>query len=500
MPDVIIIGPDGKPQVVTKPAIGGLQTPAQTFINQGQPDNSFKELLKGVSKGDSVFDIVNNTNKLAQLGLNEVFKTGSEMKDRAMNDRQLSPFQAAVDNTMGSLLTSPQDIKEGVTQTVQQVSEALGEPFTPRYILDEKQAQKQRDEQRAQEESLKPFLEEERQRGEYLQQVMGSINAQGGGTGNAFDMGKVFLPGGPPSLPPPPPGPNYEEVYSEVIKNMPEAPNPVDFQGQRTVALIAGLASGLLKMQDGNLGQVLLGMGLGALTGVANADAAKEDAIKEFKDRMMDYHNRVAQVKRLQAESDNEYAQRVWQFNNSQIMARYQAGKERLDAMNSKVYQSGNGFFISEVVPNADGTARRVMRFYDPSGTTNNIANVQKVLEKQVGKDAANTITLNMAQGLGPRATAEWIISKAKADGKWSGLVKKFGADKGMMQAGMELSALPGGTESEKNKMIDRERDVMLVEILMSHPAVMMDAAKDLGIGNQAFAMRHNINPFIVGQ
>lgn len=489
MPEVIVIGPDGRPQRVQQPDGGGFTTPAQAaepFLPK---------------RPNSIMGMLQSVGDIQKKGTDFFFgEAVPKLRDAAQNDRSLTPFEAAQFNLISDTAEAPQRIGGAVQDTIGQVSEALGEPFTPRFELDMKrqaEAQAQADAERA---ALEPFLRREQELQDALGASLGSLNDPSGGTGNTIDAGQVFLPGGGPELPGPPPGPNYEEVYAEVIKNMPEPPQPQDLEGQRTTALIAGLASGFLRMQDGNVGEALLGAGLGALSGVASFDEQQKAAEKEFQQRMWDYHNRVAQIKRLQAESDADFARRNWQHETNQMLRNFETSRARLKAMESRIFQTGNGFFISEIVDNGDGTGTRRLKHFNPADVTNNIAGVTKKLKAEIGEDAANTVALNMSKGHGDRAAAIWLVSKAKAEGKWSSMVDKFGVQKGLMSAGAGINALPGGTDKVKNQMVDNERDAMMIEVLMSHPAILMEAARDLNMEMPAFALRQGINPFLVGR
>ena len=434
--------------------------------------------------------------EVGAMGAQALHDLGTQLTDAQGNPRSRAATDFAF-GLLGNTLKAPAELGQFLKTKGKDVGDVAIEPF----LTNEELERKRQDQQEtlvndiANSPEMQQFRLEEEQRAQKLALSLG--NKQRGSAGSFIDGGSVFLPQEAPELPPPPPGPDFSEVYESLAQTMPEP--PVDKDGAETLAILAGMASGVLGTSDKDLGTQLLAAGVGGLAGQGSHQKQKLDAEKDFKRRLQDYHARVAVVKRAEAESAASYAKRVWQFKVDNLMNDYKVQQERRASMQSRISQAGNGFFITEFEDNGDGTAQRKIKFYNPKAETDRLASMQKRFKTLVGEDEANTIIMSLAQGDSTRGAAKWVLAKAKAEGKYEALIAKLGGDnltKAISQAGARVNTFAGGTESAKNEIIDNERDAILIEMMMSSPRIMQDSASIVGLGDQVFSLRQGVNPF----
>jgi len=304
-----------------------------------------------------------------------------------------------------------------------------------------------------------------------------------------FTLGNVQFPQAP-HLPPPPPAADFSRVYETLAKTMPQDPDTNDFQTQQTIAVLAGMASGLLRMRNGDMGEMLLGAGIGGLAGQATSDVAKANAEAKFKAGLDAYHVRLATVQRADAENDATYARRVWEHNNSNILRRYAQANQKAAMTNQKITQGSDGLqYITEIVDNGDGTGTRTQRIYRPGVDTTTAAGMMKLFQPLVGKDKAETITSQILTAQTPeKAVGLYVVAKAKADGTYPKLLEQLDAAapdflKEYGQTGSVLQGVgAGATEKERGELIQDARDAFLIEVIMANPALLGLAGDIVGL------------------
>lgn len=304
-----------------------------------------------------------------------------------------------------------------------------------------------------------------------------------------FTLGNVQFPS-VPNFSPPPPAADFTEVYETLRKTMPQDPGTQDFQTQSTIAVLAGMMSGVLQARDGDLGSLLLGAGIGGLAGKATIDQAKQDAMERFKAQLDDFHIRWATVQRREAESDAQHAHRVWEHNNANLLRQYNAANARAELMNQKVTNGPDGqLYLTSITDNGDGTGTRQIRVYQPGKDTATAAGMIQMFKPLVGKEKAETIASQILTAKSPeKGLGLYIVAKAKADGKYESLlnnIEQISPDflKEMGQVGNKVNALQlGATESERGELIQNERDAFLIEVLMSNPRLLGLAGDTVGL------------------
>ena len=300
----------------------------------------------------------------------------------------------------------------------------------------------------------------------------GDISGQGMIIGPASSGG-----GGGFQLPPPPGPTDFSGVQDAIDQTKPQW-DEADFEGRRKSAILTGLIGGLLKgamNSDADYGQILGSGGLGVLSGMSEADAAKSAAKEKFTAAMNDYWIRTAGVRQNQAESDAQYAQRVWDVKVKQLQINHEAAQARAAAGQSTIRQAGDKFFVEETVQTPQGPMRQ-LRPLD-MGVVNRLGGMEKQITQMLGdtpdaKKKAESIVAEVAARKDPAYALPMLtIAKLKSSGTYLdaiNFITENEPDAAKLFSSASSKAIASGMdESTANKAVDAQRDAMLMSYFM---------------------------------
>lgn len=283
--------------------------------------------------------------------------------------------------------------------------------------------------------------------------------------------------GGGYSIPAPPPGPDYSGVQAALDQTKPTF-DEAEFESRRKGAILTGLLGGLLSASmdsDANFAQILGRGGLGVLQGMATADESKMRAKEKFAEAMNEYWIRSAGVRKDQAESDADYANRVWQTKVQQLAVNAQAAAARQRSGQSTIRQAGDKFFVEETVMTEQGPMRQ-LRPLD-TGMINRAAGLNRHITQVLGgtpdaKQKADTIVAEVITRKDPAyALPMMTIAKLKTNGTYLDAIKFItDNDPEMIKVLGQMSSqatLAGMAEKETNAMLENRRDALLVSYFM---------------------------------
>lgn len=394
-------------------------------------------------------------------------------------------FDKVMKGFIDSTFAAPARIGIGLAESGKDIAAGATDFFT---LSDEERAAKQAEDQQVQQDAAV-------QAQNVVQQIAAPMFQAAFGQGSTstitvpFDLNNVKF-SEPPPLPPPPPGADYAEVFEALQKAMPEDPRDMqDFQMQSTLAVIAGMASGLLD-SNAPLGQTLLKAGLGAVAARGEADASQAKLVSQYKDQLNNYWIRIANVKKLEAESDADYDTRVWENKNNNMLREYTAEKAKMELLNGRTVQGKDGqIHIITTRDNGDGTGTQQIRTYKPGETTANLAGIIKAFTPLVGKQKAEVIAMETARtGDRSKAMGIFIVASAKANGSYEKLLNTIAArvpdlKEKLLQVGQTTQLVVGGTASDQAKMIANQRDALLIDFILSNPLILLEVGKLAGVG-----------------
>lgn len=406
-----------------------------------------------------------------------------------------------------SITQFPAQVGYGIKHKAEGAAEAVGDFFTPRGELEKKAAREAEIEaaNRVFEQMNDPNYMRTLQEQAILEsQYDRMLGEQQHPADDVFEMGRVQLPRGLGTMPLPPKGADYTQLYDLMQRTLPNPPAPHETESNRGIMILAGLASGFLGSGDRPLGERLLAAGLGGLNAQASLDEKKRQAEQEFKSQMDDYWLRMAGVKKSEIEGDAEYRQRVWRNQMDQLRANASAANARLSAMQSKLVNTKDGLFIQEMVDNGDGTATRRLRRYDATGQSAQLGYLIKDLTRVFGdKDQAESVAMNLAHSRDPnRSMGLYSLAKAKSEGRTEALIKTIDQatdgefTKALGETGLTFNTLPGGSEKTKNEMIDAERDALIIDMISRSDAIRAAVAPMLGLDTHVRLLESGRDPF----
>lgn len=301
------------------------------------------------------------------------------------------------------------------------------------------------------------------------------------------DFGEYALPA--------PPGPaDYSGVQEAVDKTKPEDINS-KVEERRKGAILAGLLGGLLAGaldSDANYGTVLGRAGLGVLQGMSIGDQYEDEARAKFKNAMDEYWIRTAGVRQNQAESQNDYINRVYATKLKQMEINAEAAAARAKAGESKIYQQGGMFFIDTVTDTPQGKQRQLIPF-DPSKTTR-MGGMIKTVEEMLGgtdeakKKAAAIVAESVSRQNPAYALPMITVARMKANGTYLDFVKELGESdpdfkKAFNSIGVELSGVSGVDEKQLNKLAENRRDAVIIDLLLKSDNLRARAYNFAGLG-----------------
>jgi len=424
-----------------------------------------------------------------------------------------SPFGNIMRQIGGATLQSPARVAAGAKDIVQDplgtavhiadtveagskfVIESADEhvPAVADFFLSPNQVSKLREPRLQEQQEDIVRMVEGRQQVDQVAEEMFKLSMGEGGTtatiSEPFTLGSVQFPS-VPNLPPPPPPADFAEVYAALQNTLPEKPSPEDFKAQQTMSILAGMMSGVLRMRDGNFGEMLLGAGVGSLAGRASSDQAQQQAEAQFKEQMNDFWIRTASIKRAEAEDEASYARRVWEHNNENMLRQYANANNIASMSNQKVTQGKDGkMYLTSITPNGDGTGTRQIRVYEPASDTKTIKDMMKVMSPMIGKEKAETVATTVLKAKNPsKALGLYIVGKARHDGKYTDLIKMVGErvpsfKTDFMQIGTDLDALRiGATEGARGAIRENAQEALLIEAILSNPQLLGESGDFVGL------------------
>ena len=379
--------------------------------------------------------------------------------------KKLQEFNKGIDAKTLSLIT---DSKVG------------HELFTPKGQLEDEA----RAERLAQAEAHKISLQET-DRALELAETMGLIPTTSSVTSeqvqNAFTVGLEGRPQLAEIPAPPKPTLDFSEALAGIKANMPQAPDPKDQEQLRSLGVLAGFASGLLGAHDGEgFGRTLLRFGLGGLQGRAGAEQNIKAAEEEFRGQMGKYWRDVATVQQRQSESEDAYANRVWQVEkDNQVLGH----KQRLDAWKVSqptVTQMANGSFgIAETVRDEQDNLSRVQRVWRPNDSANNLARLEKNLKKYITSDSALRVSMSrISSAVQPslQSAGEAVLGSARANGTEQALIGALGLEEELSQIAREIQLRPGMSPKAQQEAIANSQAGLIIQMIVSSPQVLLMA------------------------
>lgn len=422
--------------------------------------------------------------KMLKLGTGMAYDTGIALQEAAKGD-DVSNFGAHARNIAGSILTSPVRLGAGMHEG----TDALGKYLSDNILKSkgELKAEKAKEELAQQQataaqassdvDAFKGMLKES----STWQNIAGALGY--GSPEEAAAQAQPQIIGDAPKnfggyqIPLPPPGPDYSGVQAAIDQTRPDPNWEAEAEGRRRGAIITGLVGGLLSASmdsDANFGQIMASGGMGTLQGMAQGDAAKAEAAQQFKKAMDEYWIRTAGVRRDQAESDAQYANRVWETKVQQLRVNASAAEARARAGEAKLRQAGDKFYVEEVV-----NGKVQLRPLDV-GAVNRLAGLKDTLEG-MGIDAkqAGAITAEVAMRKDPTYALQMVaLSRMKSNGKYLDFVSAMsesspGFKDAYTQAGMQQASLAATDEEAAKKMADRYRDSLILDLMMKSPSIL---------------------------
>lgn len=294
-----------------------------------------------------------------------------------------------------------------------------------------------------------------------------------------------------PQLPAPPPGPDYSGVQDALDQTKPQ----IDEQAlaeRKKGAILTGLVGGLLQgALDGNMsaGQILGMGGMGTLQGLNAAGEDKRQSEEKFKKAMDEYWVRTAGVRRDQAESDAQYADRVYQTKIRQLELNAAAAQAR----GPKLHQAGDKFMVEETV-----NGQRIMRPLD-IGAVNRLAGMEAEMGRLLGgtddaKKKAGAIVAEVAARKDPAYALPMVaVARLKQSGKYMDLVAELGkANPEWLKGFNSIGADQQGFMDEKSltDLINSRKDAMLIDAIARIPAIRAKALGLAGLDQQLLQLK----------
>lgn len=315
------------------------------------------------------------------------------------------------------------------------------------------------------------------------------------GASQSFDIGAAPQAIGGYTLPPPPGPTDYSGVQQALDNTKPQDPS-AEVADRRKGAILTGMIGGLLNaslQSDANFSSILGGLGQGVLQGMGVAAEDKQKSDEKFKSAMNDYWMRTAGVRRDQAESEAQYANRVWDTKVKQLAINADAAQARAQAGQSKLHQLGADLWVEETV-----NGRRSMRKLNLE-PMNHFAGMEKRVAYFLGgtedaKKKAQSIVAEAASRQDPTYALPMLtLSRLKDNGKLLDLISTISAKspeflKQYNSIGQELVGGSFANEKELTDTVSRRRDGLLMEFML----------QDRGLRNLAMTYA-GLNPASLG-
>lgn len=304
---------------------------------------------------------------------------------------------------------------------------------------------------------------------------------------NAMLLGPAIKsPQGSYTLPPPPGPTDFSSVQEAIDQTRPEW-DEADFQKRRQGAIMTGLVGGLLQAAmnpEMDIGQILGAGGLGVLSGMSQADEKRNAAKEKFQSAMNEYWVRTAGVRQNQAESNSQYAQRVYDTKVAQMRINAEALQAQITANASKrsVHNTKDGlvYLIEETVQTPQGPMRQARQVQ--LGQIDKAASMQKNMEKLLGgtpeaKAKADAIIAETFARKDPAmALPLAAVTKLKTTGTYLDAVN-FLAEQDptlgeALSQDMTKAMVQGMDETTAAKYTSAKRDAIIVDMFMQSKPV----------------------------
>lgn len=297
-------------------------------------------------------------------------------------------------------------------------------------------------------------------------------------------------------FPAPPKGADYSSVQEALDKTKP-TPDNVDYEKRTRDTVLMGIMGGLLQgaIRGEDLGTMFARAGVGGLTAKANVAKNREQAKQTFKKALNNYWIKTADVRKMQAESDADYAYRVYQSKLIQMKTKadsFKKSKPRIIQQNNRTYVIGQS-----------PEGKMIMQELKPEGEIDRASKMFKVLTDVYGnspkqKDKIRALIADGVQKNDPLYPVETLtLAELKATGKYIDLIKKlsnasekFNAD--FNAIGLFADQTLGGVEADKDKLIDKRRDTLVREALGNNPKAMLYALDLLDIDDKTVRALYN--------
>lgn len=244
------------------------------------------------------------------------------------------------------------------------------------------------------------ILDEQAQNEAFFHALGNGVQQATGGSRPArsgpIDLGAAPSGGGQPApvqFPAPPPAQDFSEVQAMIERTRPENLDEERFEKQRKNAMIIGALGAISNGQADSVGEGLAMAASGMFVGAAQADQAKQEAQQQFKQEMNDYWLRIANVKRSESESEDQYARRVWQNQVRQLQTDYRHEMKEWENNQPVIRNTGNGLLMTY---NKDG---RIFMDKIDVGKTKRNAKLYKSLVPILGEEKAKSVSATLAQG-----------------------------------------------------------------------------------------------------
>jgi len=291
-----------------------------------------------------------------------------------------------------------------------------------------------------------------------------------------------------PNLPLPTPDmkPDYSRVRNLVDQMRPEAVDTKSFDDTKGMAILAGVAAGLLG-SDGNIGDQLLRMGLGAAAGVATVDQAKLEAQEKFKAASRQYLADAINVETHAAGADADFAGKVFEAQTNRAIAGYKASQERKESMRPSLVQAGDKLFIKATDANGAMTLKPItdsptLRFDRVSKTLRGLGMDEKEADATAIQAAAgddpSTMLPTMALGL--------MHKRGQVESLWKDILASGDGGKQLKakydQIGVGLVTDPTANGDKAKDEAQAGKDMLLIHTLQGSPYLMSQAMKYAGL------------------
>jgi hypothetical protein len=307
--------------------------------------------------------------------------------------------------------------------------------------------------------------------------VMSGLGSQSSQSGT-IPLGPAQASFGGYTLPPPPQGADYSGVQEAIDQTKPD-PIDADVESKRRGAILTGLVGGVLQAsldENNSFGQILGNAGIGVLQGMGQADAYQSESKEKFKAAMDEYWMRTANVRKSQAESDQDYIQRVYNTKLAQMEINSKASIEKAKAGASQLIHENGKYFIQETVQTPQGAQKQLRPIEIDS--INKLAGMETHMTALLGgtedakKKAQAIVAETMATKNPEYALPMVTIARMKTNGRYLDFVEKLSQLeptflKQFTSVGSMVEGSANMDAKQLTEMADRRRDALLMDLML---------------------------------